>query len=295
MIQKILVIHKTSRYQQMVLEARDEHIIELLAKRDVSVDQFERSHLAHLATIDTVRAALAARNIDHTILDRASEYDPNDWDLCITVGGDGTVLDLSHSVSTTPVLAINSDPKSSVGYFCAGDKDDFDRLLDGALDGTLDTISLSRFVIEINGTTRTPPVLNDVLITQANPAAVSRYIIDVAGHQEAQRSSGLWLSTPAGSTAAIRSAGGMVMPLGSQAYQFIVREPYSTARSHYRQLRGIHPLDTPFELVSKMDEGMIFVDGPHISYPFQIGDRIRLDASVPPLEVYGLRRQQRTS
>jgi len=39
-------------------------------------------------------------------------------------------------------------------------------------------------------------VLNEVLIAHSNPAATSRYIIEVDDMKEEQRSSGLWISTP---------------------------------------------------------------------------------------------------
>ena len=131
-------------------------------------------------------------------------------------------------------------------------------------------------------------MLNEILVCHANPAAVSSYFLHVDGHEEAQRSSGIWIATPAGSTAAIRSAGGLVLPIHSDNFQFLVREPYQRPDSTYRQIKGIRPFGTPVELISKMRQGRIYVDGPHISYPFTIGDRLRLDFEVPPLLVFGL-------
>jgi NAD+ kinase len=48
--------------------------------------------------------------------------EPDDaWDLVVTLGGDGTLLWASHLVGPeTPMLAINSAPRTSVGYFLRG-------------------------------------------------------------------------------------------------------------------------------------------------------------------------------
>lgn len=292
----ILVAYKKSRYEQLVLEARDASIERLLAERDISVARLLASHNAHSKSLETIVEVLTARGLSFDSVPRGQATRPeDDYDLVIVVGGDGTLLDLSHRILSTPVLAINSDPSSSVGYFCAGAADEFERLLDSTLAKKLDATLLSRFSVSINGESKTPPVLNEILICQLNPAAVSSYFLKIDGYEEGHKSSGIWVSTPAGSTAAIRSAGGMVMPLGSQNVQFVVREPYITNKRNYRQLKGIRPFGSEIEIVSKMQEGRIYVDGPHIVYPFQIGDRIRLTYDVPKLEVLGIEARRRIS
>lgn len=291
----ILVIHKKSRYQQLVLEREDEDVERLLAQRDVSVARLERSHEAHTRSLEHICEVLEARGQDFEVRARGEAESPDHYDLVITVGGDGTVLDLSHQVSWTPVLAINSDPEASVGYFCAGTADDFEGLLEKTLTHQWQPTKLCRFAVRINDDERTPPALNEVLVCHANPAAVSSYLLRVDGHEEAQRSSGIWIATPAGSTAAIRSAGGLVLPINSHNFQFLVREPYPPKSGSYRQVKGIRPFGTEVELVSKMEDGRIYIDGPHISYPFTIGDRIRLDFSAPPLLAFGLDDQRRNA
>lgn len=291
---RILVVYKKSRYEQLVIEEHDPDIERLLAEHDISVERLIASHQAHTRSLDQIVEVLTRHGFDFDVLPRGTlQGSPQDYDLLVTVGGDGTLLDLSHAVTTTPVLAINSDPSSSVGYFCAGRAEEFEGLLERALSGALRPTALKRFAVDINQEQRTLPVLNEILICQANPAAVSSYFLRIDGHEEAQRSSGIWISTPAGSTAAIRSAGGMVMPLGSNNVQYVVREPYQTSKRNYRQLKGIRPFGTEIEIVSKMQHGRIYVDGPHIEYPFRIGDRLRLLFDVPDLSVYGLEERRR--
>jgi NAD+ kinase len=285
---KLLLVHKKSRYEQLVLDAKDAHIAALVEHEDVSVAALERAHDAHASSLDEVVGAVVALGLEHDVLERGQVGEVEGYDLVVTVGGDGTVLDISHKLGRTPILAINSDPSTSVGYFCAGTKADAGRLLGEILSGELAPKGLSRFRVLVNDVVSTPPVLNDVLVTHQNPGAVSSYILRVDDKLEPQRSSGVWISTPAGSTAAIRSAGGYVIPLRTDILQYLVREPYAALTGGYRLAKGILPVDATFELISKMQHGVLFIDGPHISVPFRTGDRLRVDASAPKLRIYGL-------
>lgn len=293
---RVLVAYKKSSYARYVLDEHDESIAQLVAQSHISVRSLKSSHEAHSHSLEAICEHLSSLGIAFDSRYRGDIEETAGYDLVITVGGDGTVLDLSHRITETPLLAINSDPDSSVGYFCAGIASDLAELLDRTLEGQWKPFELMRFRTRINDEIISVPVLNDVLITHANPAAVSHYFLTIDGNEpEEQRSSGIWISTPAGSTAAIRSAGGYVMPLDSQTLQYLVREPYPMRSTSYHFLKGIRPLDERFEVISKMTEGCIFVDGPHISYPFSIGDVVRIDADAPPLVIYGLDERRRTA
>ena len=284
----LLVVYKTSRYQQVILEDHHPEIEALIEANDPSVARLKRSHEAHQRSLDRVLEALTRHGLDFEAHPRGRVHDPERFELVISVGGDGTVLELSHGLRQTPILGINSDPEASVGYFCAGGADHVEELIARTLDEQWQPLKLRRFALTINETERTVPALNDVLVCHANPAALSSYILRLDDHEESQRSSGLWLSTPAGSTGAIRSAGGLVLPIKSQNLQFLVREPYPPRQGSYRLLKGIRPMDTTLEITSKMMDGRVFLDGPYISYSFQIGDRLRLDPHAPDLRIYGM-------
>lgn len=293
---KILVAYKKSRYEQYVIEERDKLIRELLDEDHVSVQSLMLSHRAHRQSLDELIKILDKSGLDYDLVYRGDVDDVSDYDLVVAVGGDGTVLDLSHRIAETPIVAINSDPEISVGYFSAGTAYDFERLLEQVLSEKWEPVELRRFHIRIGDELVGPPVLNDILISHANPAAVSSYFIKVGTHSaEAQKSSGIWVSTPAGSTAAIRSAGGFVLPFNSGNLQYVVREPYPPPAGGYRFLKGIHPVEEHFEVTSRMIEGMVFLDGPHLSYEFPIGATLAIDASAPPLTIYGVQEERRTA
>jgi NAD+ kinase len=290
----ILVAFKKSRWEHYT-EGSPEGEGLSDGSRPVDTEELEEAHRIHRRAVEAVCDHLQAGGWDFEAHYRGDVEKTDQYDLIITIGGDGTVLDLSHRVTDVPILGVNSHPGSSVGYFCAGIVDEFDELLADALSGAMETFSLARFQVEVNGEPTGPPVLNDFLLAHENPAAVSRYVLTVGeGPSESLRSSGLWVATPAGSTAAIRSAGGMVLPLAARSLEYLVREPYPIPERPYRYHKGVQPMNATFRIESKMEYGRLFIDGPHLAYRLRFGDVVRIDHRAPPLKIFGLDIERRT-
>lgn len=104
-------------------------------------------------------------------------------------------------------------------------------------------------------------------------------------------SSGVWVGPAAGSTAAIRSAGGKVLPTGSQKIQFVIREPYRGVDNKYRLVKGMVSPGEDLKITSRMTMGRIFLDGTQKVHAVGIGDRIRMTLSDEPLTLLGLKRR----
>jgi NAD+ kinase len=284
----ILVAHKRSRYEQY-LALEDDALQRLLDEDHPSVQSLLSSHERHNASLDQVVRELEELGCDLDVRFRGDIDGVDGVDLVISVGGDGTVLDVSHKITDQPLIGINSDPGKSVGYFCAGTSDETAQLVTRIFDEDWKPMSLMRFAIRLNDERVGYPILNDVLIAHANPAAVTSYLLEVGDQDpEPQKSSGVWISTPAGSTAAIRSAGGYVLPLDSRDFQYLVREPCPPPSKSFRHTKGIRDVDAPFRVISKMREGRVYLDGPHQSVPFRVGDTVALDGDAPPLRIFGL-------
>ncbi|MEO7095678.1 MAG: NAD(+)/NADH kinase, partial [Polyangiales bacterium] len=244
---KILVLAKKSALR-VHLEGRDigrhERVEELLKAKDRTVRRMRGAHAQHESTLIEVQAALEDLGCDVTLvtaaeLDEFRVVDPRGHDFVVTVGGDGTLLAASHGIGETPVLAINSAPDYSVGFFCAGRMGHVREVFQKALDGELALTRLTRMQVAKNDVVVTTRVLNEALVCCASPAATTRYIMEHASIVEEQKSSGIWIGPAAGSTAAQRSAGGRVLPLSSDKLQFVVREPYTPAGQTFRLPRGL--------------------------------------------------------
>lgn len=239
------------------------------------------------ASVAKVIEAFEDAGFEVSIFSQASFTRATDEEVIVCVGGDGTVLDVSHRVGHQPLLAVNSDPQRSVGFFCACDADDTHIHAKRVRDGQATITPLHRIAIEVNDRPWPFPCLNDVLVANAHPAMMSRYKLKAGTTEERHASSGMWISTPAGSTGGIRSAGGTVLPLASAMLQYLVREPYNPRGKGYRLSRGVRHLHEGLEVQSLMTGGRIYVDGPFHEIPFEIGDVLRLSEG-PELRIYDI-------
>jgi len=289
---RVLVVYKKSTYQRYVGRAQA-RLEELIEHSDVSVEGLLREHEIHQETLRRAKDALRDLGAQAVLRYRPEPLpEEGSWDLIVTLGGDGTLLWASHLAdSSTPMVAINSAPDTSVGYFCAGDVHNVHEVLAAALAGKLKSSRLARMRVDVEDEVISTRVLNDALYCHESPAATSRYILMYGGETERQMSSGVWIGPAAGSTAALRSAGGKVLPTGSQKIQFVVREPYRGVNNKYRLVRGMVSPGDHVEITSRMTKGRIFLDGTQKVYPVGIGDRVRMTLSEEPLTLLGLQRR----
>ena len=281
-----LVVYKKSAWEQH-LAKKGGRIRDAETRRSLL-----RSHRENLAAIEAVKKALESAKIRFRVTSRTDLHPArpgNEPDLFVSVGGDGTFLETSHQVRRGRILGVNSSPEHSVGFFCAATRQSFARVLARALDGELPAILLHRLEVRLRGRILPHLALNDVLVTPTNPGATARYTLRVGRVKEPHRSSGVWISTAAGSTAGIRAAGGALLPLASDRMQWAVRELYVPPGEKKPKLRkGVLPRDTEIRVVSTMLDGAIFVDGPRHRYPLSLGDEVWVRVSRAPLAALGL-------
>jgi NAD+ kinase len=205
------------------------------------------------------------------------------------------------------LLGVNSAPAHSIGFFCAARKGRVHEALADALDGTLERVTLTRMRVELNGHVLHDRVLNEALFCHSSPAATSRYILRLQAHErpttpsaatrtrviaeEEYKSSGLWVGPAAGSTAAQRSAGGIVLPLDSPDLQYVIREPYRPHGEPLKMTMGLVIGDQTLDVKSRMRQARVFLDGDHLVHDVTIGDVVTMRRSSEPLVVLGLARQ----
>ena len=281
---KIILAHKDSRFHLYTKVRPNADIQALLAQEDVSVAQLQRAHHAHLDTLKHVEAVLKARKLPFRKAYRARLAGlDTEGALIITVGGDGTLLEASHWVRDAVVLGVNSDPGRSTGSLCVARKETFESLLDAVLAENASLVPVPRLQLILNDQLINEPVLNDVLIAHKNPAATSRFIIERNGLAQDIRSSGLWVAGPAGSTGGILSAGGRVTGLNDERRQIRVREPCASHENKSQIESDFVTADENLEIISRMREGMIYLDGPHMTHPFSMGARLQVSLHPSPL------------
>jgi NAD+ kinase len=244
-------------------------------------DRLLRADVENRRALGELTAHLARRGIDFDAVFRGSIAARRRYDLVISLGGDGTFFAAARYLKDTPILGINSDPANSLGLWTCADRTNFREPLERAMAGEGKPVRIHRMAIAINGKPLRETAFNDVLVTHRNPAAMTRYRLTVGAAQEDQRSSGVWISTAAGSTAGIRSAGGRRMPIASKRLQYLVREPYSWPQRRYRLARG---LSARLGLQTLTVDLGLWIDGSRVRYDLGLGDRVELQLG-PPLAV----------
>jgi NAD+ kinase len=260
----------------------------MLAAGNPAVISVMEAYEAHNRTIELLETWLKGRGVSWTRVLR-EDFDgvDDDIDLVVAVGGDGTVLDAARRVIHTPVLGINSDPARSIGSLCAAKPDSMTATLDAAMEGRSEPISLVRMRVRVGETELPTMVLNDVLLAHPNPAATSRYLMTQGEISERQLSSGVWVATPAGSSGALRSAGGTPMPRASERLQWRAREPYEpVGRPPYQLAAGFVEPGESLEVVWGARRGNVYLDGAHLSHPVRLGERVCLSADAPRLRLH---------
>jgi NAD+ kinase len=287
---RVLAIYKKSTWDQYRRGGRRAHIERLAEAGDPQMAQVLQAHRDHQETLNEARSVLTDLGAKATFRHRWADGDVHGYDLVVTLGGDGTLLWASHVVGgDVPVVAINSAPAMSVGYFCAGQKGSLGDTLAAALEGRLQATRLTRMQVDLDANTVSTRVLNDILFAHVCPAVASRYVLRHGDRQEEQRSSGVWVGPAAGSTAAQRSAGGDVLPLSSDQLQFVVREPYYGRGEPYRLEKGIVEPGEAMFIRSHMRDARVYIDGAHRTCDVDFGSELRLTRSPEPLTLLGLR------
>jgi NAD+ kinase len=268
-------------------------------------------HMAHEDSIQLCKDVLKQRtNVQWCMLREELNRPINDVDLVVTIGGDGTLLQASHHLGDSiPVLGVNSDPtifheveeklaqydaSRSTGQLCATTAETFKQVLDEILEGQREPTRLTRIRTRVDGTEIGTCALNDVLVAHPNPAAVSRCTFSISSADESKdftptvhsRSSGIRICTAAGSTAAMRSAGGYPMAQESSDLQYMVREPIMPHSQFKIYMHGWVQPGEMMNLKWGCRRGMLYFDGSHVVHEIKFGSVIQFSCNAPALKIF---------
>ena len=139
---------------------------------------------------------------------------PNEAELIVVIGGDGSVIDASHySIENDiPIVGVNL---GKMGYLTEVDPnnlDTFNRLLSGEYT-VLDKMLLSVETENSDGdNSKERLAVNDVVITHSNFLGMCEFLLENRNSNGVKyRADGVIISTPEGSTAYSLSAGGPIV------------------------------------------------------------------------------------
>jgi NAD+ kinase len=176
---------------------------------------------------------------------------PQEADLCVVLGGDGSILyALRHFAgSGVPVFGVNF---GTVGFLAAVERDEAREGVRRAFAGETEAIDLPGLRVEVDGTSRI--ALNDVGFIRRPHDRVAELSYKIAGEEVGHvRCDGLVAATPVGSTGYNLANQGPILAWGVEGYVVSYIAPHSlTARAlvvapgdvlHVGNATGRQPVD----------------------------------------------------
>ncbi len=189
---------------------------------------YSHEHAEGIDDARKVAATVAARNgWDLLPADDAGGAEP---DLCVVLGGDGTILSaLRDTAGTgTPVFGINF---GRVGFLTGVESDQIETGLERAFAGEYEVLELPGLEVRMNGETATG--MNDVSFSRRPRGGVAELSYRIAGEEVGHvRCDGLVASTPTGSTGYNLANHGPILAWGVSGYVVSYVAPHTlTARA----------------------------------------------------------------
>jgi len=176
---------------------------------------------------------------------------PEDPDLCLVLGGDGSILHALRRFarSGVPVFGVNF---GTVGFLAAVERDQADEGIRRALAGEAEALELPGLEVEVDGRGRV--ALNDVSFSRRPHDRVAELSYKIAGEEVGHvRCDGLVAATPVGSTGYNLANHGPILAWGVEGYVVSYIAPHSlTARAlvvapgdvlHVGNAAGREPVD----------------------------------------------------
>jgi NAD+ kinase len=154
---------------------------------------------------------------------------PDRPDLCLVLGGDGTILQAlrAYAGSGVPVFGVNF---GTVGFLAAVERDELDSGLDRALAGEFETVTLPGLRVKTDHPR--PVALNDVSFIRRPHGRVAELSYRLGGQEVGHvRCDGLVAATPVGSTGYNLANQGPILAWGVEGYVVSFIAPHTlTAR-----------------------------------------------------------------
>jgi NAD+ kinase len=155
---------------------------------------------------------------------------PGEVDVCLVLGGDGTILQALRAYADTgvPVFGVNY---GTIGFLAAAERDELGAGLERAFAGDFEVMSLP--ALETTLATARPLALNDVSLIRRPHSRVAELGYSLGGQEVGHvRCDGLVAATPAGSTGYNLANQGPILAWGVEGYVVSFIAPHTlTARA----------------------------------------------------------------
>ncbi len=265
-----------------------------------SFERIEIAHEKHQQVLAKVRRAVPS-GFKSQLIDRelVPRFTFGEADLVVTVGQDGLVSNTAKYLSGQPILAVNPDPEQFDGVLLPFTPASVGQQLYNTLYGTLHARTVTMAIAQLSDG-QSLVAFNDFFIGASSHVS-ARYRIEIGERSETQSSSGIIVSTGAGSTGWLQSvyagAAGVIEALGgrvtpppnggrlnwdSDHLVYSVREPFPSVATQTSIVHGVFTDRTPLRITSQMaSNGNVFSDGVEADY-LEFNSGAELTVSTAP-------------
>jgi NAD kinase len=279
---KIVIVTRKTRLEELVerfnTRAQAKFYIEHMG---LDFGDYEREHEAYANAVKRLRHDLEGLGRKLQLLDWA--FLPNfvfaAADVIVTIGRDGLVVNTAKYLDGQPIVAVNPDPARNDGVLLPFLPTSAPAAVARVLDGRAACHEITMAEVRLNDG-QALLAFNDFYLGQRTHVS-SRYSLTWRERSEEQSSSGVLVSTGAGSTGWLSSTQNMAAavtrlllrgeapalpPLrldwGDPRLAFVVREPFRSRSSDVLLTAGLLEPGEELRLESHMpDGGVIFSDG----------------------------------
>lgn len=245
---------------------------------DEAFSPYQTEHDKFYQSLEKVTKELSKR-LKFKIVDQQHlpNYIFSKKDLLIVLGQDGLVANTAKYVHDIPIIAINPDTERYDGVLLPFNVNNFSAAVQKVLSGIYNYQSVTMALAEMNDGQQLL-AFNDFFIGPSNHTS-ARYNISFRGQSENQSSSGIIISTGAGSTGWLSSLFNMANSIhktfhGQKEFPykafsreekkliFVVREPFLSKSSQIDLTSGVLFHGEELIIESQMPQnGIIFSDG----------------------------------
>jgi len=292
------VSNTRAAYEKVVIVTRNTELEELTARFN-SVPQarfylehmgqdfapIAKSHQQYHEVLDGIRESIPNR-LKNQVIERGflPQFKFGEADLIITIGPDGLVVNTAKYLDGQPILPVNPDPQHIDGVLLPFNTSNFSGAFETSLNKEMPISAVTMAESKLNNG-QSLLGFNDLFIgTRSHVSA--RYDIALGDQQEFQSSSGIIVSTGAGSTGWLKSiyagASSVIEALGGHVIEpvnsgrlpwdtteliYTVREPFPSKITGTQLTFGVIDKHHPLTITSHMaDNGVIFSDGIEADY-----------------------------
>ncbi|MCI6914734.1 MAG: NAD(+)/NADH kinase [Lachnospiraceae bacterium] len=281
--ENFLIVTNTKKDHEMKSANKLKELIEALGARASVVIGDSEEHLTHID---------------------ADKFE--NVDCVVVMGGDGTILRVSHAIEGTglPMIGVNL---GTVGFLTEVGPDDMERMLDRLMNGDYsieERMMLKGRVFKkiASGADNAPcekrqevaviNALNDIVLAREDALQLISVKISLNGsYFDTTEADGILISTPTGSTGYNLSAGGPIVNPGTKLLVLTPISPYSlTRRSIVFGAEDKITLELMRKRKNSEPSGLASFDG-YRNVPMQIGDYVEVSASDEKLQLIKLEDQ----